>query len=143
LPAHVHAQAAAPAASARPFASPDVVTAMPAGGIGSVGQVTLALLLVLGAVFGVAWLIRRLRSLTLGGTQTIEVVAQVGLGARERAVLVKVAGEHVLLGVSPGRVTALHVLPPDAVFDKPAAAAPSGVAQRPNFKSLLTQSLGK
>lgn len=140
------AQAAADAA--RPFASPEVVNALPAGGVGSLGQVTLALLVVLGTVFGIAWLTRRLRGLAVGGTQAIEVIAQVGLGTRERAVLVRVGGAHVLLGVAPGRVSALHVLPPDAVLDVPpgdaaASGAASAAPTRPSFAALLKRSLGR
>jgi flagellar protein FliO/FliZ len=147
LPAFICAQAASPvAAPARPFASPDVVTALPAGGIGSIGQVTLALLIVLGAVFGVAWLIRRLRGLTVGGAQSIEIVAQVALSARERAVLIRVAGVQVLLGVAPGSVNALHVLPADAVLQAPsdvASIATAAAGGRPSFSALLKKSLGR
>jgi flagellar protein FliO/FliZ len=142
LPMSCLAQGTAPAA-ARPFASPDVVTSLPAGGIGSIGQVTLALLVVLAAVFGVAWLIRRLRGLTVGGAQSIEIVAQVGLGARERAVLIRVGGAQVLLGVAPGRVNALHVLPADAVLTPAAATVTPTDPQRPSFRSLLLKSLGR
>jgi flagellar protein FliO/FliZ len=143
LPAACLAQAMAPAAT-RPFASPDVVRTLPPGGIGSIGQVTLALLVVLAAVFGVAWLIRRLRGLTVGGARTIEIVAQVGLGARERAVLIRVAGAQVLLGVAPGRVNTLHVLPPDAILTPATTGSdPTPAAQRPSFRSLLMKSLGR
>ena len=145
LPVLVCAQSTAPAtAPAHPFASPDVVAALPAGGVGSIGQVTLALIVVLGAVFGVAWLIRRLRGLALGGTQTIEIVAQVGLGARERAVLVRVGGAQVLLGVAPGRVNALHVLPADAVLPPaPLAVDAVSATHRPSFATLLKKSFGR
>jgi flagellar protein FliO/FliZ len=143
VPALAFAQAQP--AAARPFASPDVVTALPAGGIGSIGEVTLALLVVLGAVFGVAWVIRRLRTFSVAGTQTIEIIASVGLGARERAVLLKVGGAQVLVGVAPGRVSALHVLPAGAVLTGPLEPPDASIAtvERPSFRSLLLKGLGK
>lgn len=114
------------AAPAPRFAAPEAasqVAATPAGGL---GEVTFALLLVLAAIFGIAWLVRRMRSLGGAGTQGIEILAQVALGARERAVVVKVGDERLLLGVAPGRVSTLHVLPRDAQL--PSSAAPGDAA---------------
>ena len=44
------------------------------------------------------------------GSGPIEIIADVSLGAKERAVLVQVGGKQLLLGVAPGRVNTLHVL---------------------------------
>src|SRR5689334_20216876 len=51
----------APAAVARPFGAPSVTTSAAPSGIASLGQVTLALGLVLALIFVAAWLMRRLR----------------------------------------------------------------------------------
>ena len=40
----------------------------------------------------------------------IQVLGGVSLGPRERAVLISVQGQRLLLGVAPGRVQTLHVL---------------------------------
>jgi flagellar protein FliO/FliZ len=40
----------------------------------------------------------------------MRVIAGLPLGARERAVLVQVGNQQILLGVAPGRVQMLHVL---------------------------------
>ena len=109
-------------------------------------QATLALALVLAAVFAAAWLLKRLRKFG-GGAAGIEVVAQAALGAKERAVLLKVAGAHVLVGVGPGRVTLLHVLGADVQLTSSAAAGAeiqnaSSASAAPSFKALLKQSLG-
>ena len=83
---------------------------------------------------------RRLRTIGTAGQATIEVVSQVALGARERAVIVKVGATYLLLGVAPGRVNLLQQLPEGSVPtpDK-TAAAPTG----PDFASLLRKSLGR
>jgi flagellar protein FliO/FliZ len=134
------------APAARPFASPTVAASLSSTGAGGIGQVTVALLLVLVAVFAAAWLLRRMRGFSMGGATGIQVVSQVSLGARERAVIVKVGQSHLLLGVAPGHVSMLHVLPDggsiqDSTSADPGAGGP--IAQRPNFAALLKKSLGR
>jgi flagellar protein FliO/FliZ len=139
LPRLVLADAAPPAGKA--FAAPGAAASLPTSGAGGIGQVTLALLLVLAAVFAAAWLMRRLRGLTTGGPQGIEIVSQVTLGARERAVIVKVGATQLLLGVAQGQVSLLHVLPEGTLPQAP--AEPGDAAQKPNFAALLKKSLGR
>lgn len=145
LPLSLLAQNAAPA---RPFAAPETAAALPAGSASGIGQVTLALLIVLVAIFGVALVVRRLRGYSRGGSGGIEVLAQVALGTRERAMIVKVGQTRLLLGVAPGRVSMLQVLPADSglpgdggATDGGAAAAPAG--ERPTFASLLRKTLSQ
>jgi flagellar protein FliO/FliZ len=135
-------QAATAAESGSPrFAAPNVATSLPSGGASGIGQVTFALLLVLAAVFGVAWFVKRLRVATGAGANGIEVLAQASLGAKERAVIVRVGNERLLLGVASGQVTLLKTLPQDA----PAANPPTDTItfQKPNFAALLKKSLGR
>ena len=102
-------------------------------------RVTLAMVLVLGALLGAAWLARRVRGAGAAGSAGLAVLAQVSLGARERAVLLRVGAMQVLVGVAPGNVRTLHVI--DGVVE-PGVADPPEVA-RPTFKSVLLKSLGK
>ncbi|MEP7311469.1 MAG: flagellar biosynthetic protein FliO [Pseudomonadota bacterium] len=139
LPLPLLAQATAPT---RPFAAPEAAASLPAGSASGIGQVTLALLIVLVAIFGVALVVRRLRGITRGGAGGIEVLAQVALGARERAMIVKVGQMQLLLGVAPGRVSMLQVLPPDATLPTD-GGLPTQPGERPTFASLLRKSLGK
>ena len=67
-------------------------------------------MLVLAAVFAAAWVVRRLRSFGKLGAGAIEIIADVALGTKERAVLIQVGAQQLLLGVAPGRVNTLHVL---------------------------------
>lgn len=77
---------------------------------GQLGQMLLGLLLVIGLIFLLAWLLRRVQSIGPRGTQVIKLLASQALGPRERLVLVQVGNEQVLLGLSAGRITPLHVL---------------------------------
>ncbi|HEY4972773.1 MAG TPA: flagellar biosynthetic protein FliO [Steroidobacteraceae bacterium] len=136
------------AVSATPFAAP-VQQAAP-GSAGGMLRVVLALIVVLAAVLAAAWLARRMRALSGGGgSANLEMLAQLPLGTRERAVLLRVGDCQVLIGVAAGSVRTLHVLPRPSL---PAAQAPMSnanvapvgeAATRPSFKALLLKSLGK
>lgn len=54
------------------------------------------------------WLVRRAGGLQIQGGRGMRVVAALSVGAREKVVLVEIAGEQYLLGVAPGRVNLLH-----------------------------------
>lgn len=108
--------------------------------VGSVGgqltQLVLGLLLVIGLIFVLAWLMRRVQRIGPGNGQVIELVGSRALGPRDRLVLVQVGEEQILLGITPGRITPLHVLktPVDAVKTE---------AATPEFAQRLMELLGK
>ena len=138
-------QMSAPAAFAdtptatHPFAAPQTAAQQAAPGAGGLAQVTLALLLVLVAVFAVAWVAKRVRGFNNRVGDAIDVIADIPLGQKERAVLLKVGQTQILVGVAPGQVNTLHVLTEPLDLARP---APGSTEPRPNFKSLL-RSLGK
>ena len=131
----------------RPFAAPTTMTSPAPSGIASLGQVTLALGLVLAVIFVAAWLLRRVRGFGKTGTGVLDIIADLPVGQKERAVLIRVGTTQVLIGVAPGRVTTLHVL------TEPVSSAPTSssggvntsasTAERPDFKALLMKSLGR
>lgn len=95
---------------------PSLCRAQQAGAAGGSGvsaeylwQVMLGLLFVLAMIFAIAWLVRRFGAGTLLHSAHMRVIGSLPLGARERAVLVEVGGQQLLLGVAPGRVSSLHV----------------------------------
>jgi flagellar protein FliO/FliZ len=130
------------ALAAAPFAAP--VTNDGGTSAGGAWRVSLALLLVVTLVFAAAWLMRRVMGTPAASSQRIQILAQVSLGARERAVLVRVGAQEVLLGVAPGNVRALHVSAaaesaPDAVVVTPAASGDL----LGSFREVLRRSMGK
>lgn len=94
------------------------------------------LLLVVGLIFLLAWLLRRVQALNPRGNQAIRVISTQALGARERLVLVQVGKEQVLLGLSAGRITPLHVL------EEP-VHLPDVEPANPEFAQRLMELLGK
>ncbi|HXS22231.1 MAG TPA: flagellar biosynthetic protein FliO [Steroidobacteraceae bacterium] len=126
---------------AAPHAASPIVAAAPGAGpaAGGVASVTLALLVVLAAIFAFAWLARRVRGIRRSGN-ALDVIAEMPLGPKERAVLLKVGTEQVLIGVAPGRVSALHVLREPVELPKAATATTPTAA---SFGALLKRSLGR
>ena len=143
LLASAQAFAQTAAAPSRPFASPSVTTSPAPSGIASLGQVTVALGLVLAVIFVAAWLLRRVRGFGKTGTGALDVIADLPVGQKERAVLIRVGTTQVLIGVAPGRVTTLHVLTEPVNVTPPKTFAGPTDTDRPSFKSLLMKSLGK
>ncbi|HUN71060.1 MAG TPA: flagellar biosynthetic protein FliO [Steroidobacteraceae bacterium] len=122
------------------FAAPHAAPTAAPVGAGGLASVTFALLAVLAAIFAVAWLARRVRGIGSRVGNAIDVLAEVPLGPKERAVLLKVGTEQVLVGVAPGRVSALHVLrEPVQVTKAATATAPAAVS----FGALLKRGFGK
>lgn len=132
---------AAHADEARPFAAPAASPAGPAGGVGQLGEVTLALGVVLAAIFAVAWLVRRVRGTAGRAAAQLDVLAEVPLGVKERAVLLRVGSTQLLIGVAPGRVSTLHVLAEP--IEIAAQSEEGAAATRPSFRALLARSLGR
>jgi flagellar protein FliO/FliZ len=124
----------------RVFAAPAAPAHVAPSVVGSLGQVTFALALVLAAVFVAAWLLRRVRGFGRNASSTLDVIADLPLGPKERAVLVRVGKAQLLIGVAPGRVTTLHVLAEPVEI---AATTATTGESRPTFQSLLMKSLGK
>lgn len=124
----------------RPFAAPATVQSVAPSGIGSLGQVTLSLGIVLAVIFAAAWVLRRVRGFSKASGGTLDVLADLPLGQKERAVLVRCGKTQLLLGVAPGRVNTLHVLA-EPVETPSTTGTPESA--KPSFHALLMRSLGK
>ncbi|TLX59374.1 flagellar biosynthetic protein FliO [Stutzerimonas nosocomialis] len=120
-----------PAFAAEPAAT------MSSASMGSqVTKLLLGLLLVIGLIFLLAWLLRRVQQLNPRGAHVIKLISTQALGPRDRLVLVQVGGEQVLLGISAGRITPLHVL-------KEPVHLPDAEPANPEFAQRLMELLGR
>jgi flagellar protein FliO/FliZ len=88
---------------------------------GSALQLFLSLALIFALLGGSLWLLKRLSAPrgTAGGL--MKVVAATAVGTRERVVVLEVGSTWLVLGVAPGRVSALAEVP-----RQPLPAAPAG-----------------
>ncbi len=94
-----------------------------------------ALLLVIALILGLAWLLKRMPGSGFRQNDQLRLVASTAVGAKERLVVVEVAGQQLLLGVTAGGITRLHTLPEPL----PAAPAP----QLPRFAEMFSEMLAK
>ena len=130
LPFSVLAAEPVATAAAAPAVSSDVA--------GQLTQLVFGLLLVLGLIFFLAWLLRRVQQAGPAGKgQVIEIVGSRALGPRDRLMLVQVGNEQILLGLSPGTITALHVL------KEPIEVPTTTEKATPEFAQHLLKILGK
>lgn len=134
-PAATTATTAATVATATPAVAAPVAGSVNGGMAGQLLQLVLGLLLVIGLIFVLAWLMRRVQRAGPAGNQVIKLVGSRALGTRDRLVLVQVGNEQVLLGVSPGSITALHVM------NEP-VEVPDAQNAQPEFARRLLEALG-
>ncbi|EJM10866.1 flagellar biosynthetic protein FliO [Pseudomonas sp. GM21] len=126
--------AAEPVATAAAAAAP----AVSSGVAGQLTQLVFGLLLVLGLIFFLAWMLRRVQQAGPAGKgQVIELIGSRALGPRDRLMLVQVGNEQILLGLSPGTITALHVL------KEPVQVPGASEKATPEFAQRLLEMLGK
>jgi len=106
---------------------------------GGMFQVVFSLLLVLAAIAGTAWLLKRFGPSQLGPGGAMKVLGGVAIGPRERLVLVEVGDTWLIVGVAQGHVSAVHSMarPPEATE----RGAPNVVSSP--FAERLKQMLGK
>ncbi|GAB6040229.1 flagellar biosynthetic protein FliO [Endothiovibrio diazotrophicus] len=115
------------AAEGRTKASPAPARVADPLAAGSVLNVVLSLLMVLAAIWGVAWVVRRMSLFQAPAGGALRLLGGLAVGQRERVVLVQVGDTQLLIGVAPGEVRALHVL------EKPVEVPPvvgEGFAER-------------
>lgn len=87
-------------------------------------QTLVGLGVVVALILTLAWVSRRLSGGRLGNTSFMKILAVQPLGAREKIILVDVAGQQMMLGVTPGRIVTLHV------FDEPVLQVPEAAERR-------------
>ena len=125
------------AMAAEPIAQAATAAPVGSGLGGQLTQLVLGLLLVVGLIFVLAWLMRRVQNVGPGNGQVIELIGSRALGPRDRLVLVQVGNEQILLGLTPGRITPLHVL------KEPVQVPGTAQSATPEFAKRLMEILGQ
>ncbi len=73
-------------------------------------ETLLGLLLVLAVIAFLAWLLRKTNQFHTAANSDMHIISSLALGPRERAVLLQVGKEQVLVGVTSQQIHTLHVL---------------------------------
>lgn len=113
------------AADAKASASPELFSAA------YLFQVLGSLLLVFVCLFAVVYFLKRFNGVNASSGSELRILGSASVGQREKIVLLEVGGEQLLIGVAPGAVRTLHVLP------EPVVDAGNAEAVSPNFAAVL------
>ena len=128
------ANAFAVAMAAAPASAP-IVTAAPSPG--GMLQVMVGLLLVLGVLVAVAWSMKKMGAgKHAGAAGAIKIVGGIGVGNRERILVVEVADQWIVVGVTATAISALSTMPKQSGYDA------SGILPQ-NFAGWLKQTIDK
>ena len=111
----------------------------PASSAGGMFQVFFGLIVVLGLMVGIAWLLKRTGVAGNPASSVIRVVGGVSVGNRERILVVEVADEWIVVGVTPTNINALSTMPRQ---DLPAAPQYGGPVSA-TFATWLKQTIEK
>jgi flagellar protein FliO/FliZ len=98
-------------------------------------QVIGSFVVVILLLIGVLVLLRRFNGVSSQMSGNMRVISSVGVGQRERVVLLQVGVEQILVGVGPGNVRKIHA------FDQPVVEA--SVSTTPNFSDVWKVAMGK
>ena len=76
-------------------------------------QTFFGLALILALFVGAAWLLRRMNGSSglLGNNGPLRIIGGLPVGTRERIVLVEIEDTWLVIGIAPGQMRTLHVLP--------------------------------
>ncbi len=73
-------------------------------------KLTGGLMLVVAAIFALAWLVRKFNLNQQSHSGLIRIIAGLSVGTRDRIVLLQIGEEQILIGLTPGRIEKLHTL---------------------------------
>jgi flagellar protein FliO/FliZ len=107
-------------------ASAQAVVAPPASS--NLLQMLLGLVGILALLFGSLWLLKKLATQRSVAAGLLRVVAATAVGGRERVVIVEVGSTWLVLGVAPGRVSALAEIPRQPLPEAPPGSGKAAAA---------------
>jgi flagellar protein FliO/FliZ len=110
---------------------------------GGLVQIFFSLLVVLAAIFVVAWVVRRMKVTPQSRVGHLKVIDEVVLGNKERAVVLEAEGTRLVLGIGEGRVALLHRYPSTEKSSATVDPASSSPAVAPSFLEVLKKGLGR
>lgn len=87
-------------------------------------NLVLGLGLIIGLIFALSWLVRRMGQGGLLTSNQMKIVAAMPLGTRERIVVIEVGGQQLLLGITATKINTLHVFP-EPIIDSQQVAGQS------------------
>jgi len=109
-----------------------------ASSTGGLFQVLLVLFVVLGLMVAAAWVLRKFNATGTTSGSAIKIIGGVAVGSRERIMVVEVADQWIVVGITATSISALSTMP------KQESTLPSAeLAAAGNFSSRLKQFIEK
>ncbi|CAN5235652.1 N/A [soil metagenome] len=107
---------------------------------GSLFQVLFGLVVVLALMAAAAWMLKRFGMAKNNIGTSVKIVGGISVGSRERILVVEVADQWIVVGVTPGRISTLSNMPKQEL---PATQlqAPGAIPDAKNFPSWLKQTI--
>jgi len=120
---------------------PDMVSADPLNSTpvnaSALLQTLFGLLVVLGIIVFLGWLLKRSQYFHAAHHGQLKVLGAISLGSREKAVLLQVGEQQLVVGVTPHQVTTLYTLPESLTSREVSTPASESFAAR--LKQMLQQ----
>ncbi len=100
-------------------------------------KLSFGLLVVVGLVFFLAWLVKKMQLVQSSNNGLIKIVSAISVGQRERIALIQVGEEQLLIGLTPGRIDKLHTL--QKAIETGDQATPVSSSFQKKFQQLLNK----
>jgi flagellar protein FliO/FliZ len=101
-------------------------------------QVLMILIIVLGLMVAAAWLLKKFNATGATSGGAIKIIGGVAIGSRERIMVVEVADQWIVIGVTASNISALATMPKQEATLLPEDQTPSN-----SFSSRLKQFIEK
>jgi flagellar protein FliO/FliZ len=103
-----------------------------------IAKVVFGLIVVLACIAALAWLMKKLTVSKGGRSSVARIVGGVSVGTRERVVVLEIANRWIVVGVAPGRVSAIANLDIEPALETASPLPPhSGEGFMENFLASL------
>jgi flagellar protein FliO/FliZ len=79
--------------------------------VASLAQLIVGLVVVVGLIFCASWGMKKLGVKNSSHPELLKIVSTLAVSARERVMLIEAGENWIVIGVAPGRVNTLHVMP--------------------------------
>ncbi len=99
------------------FAEKESLKTTSADAFSIIGALNMAmgLIVVVALILGLAWVLKKYAHLPNNNLVDMKVLGGISLGTREKAILIEVDNQRLLVGVTPGHIQTLHVLGDNSV----------------------------
>ncbi|MBS1169195.1 MAG: fliO [Burkholderiaceae bacterium] len=112
--------------------------ATPPPASGGLFQVLLGLIVVLGLMAGAAWLLKRFGAPRMASGTVIKVIGGIAVGNRERIMVIEVADQWIVVGITSNQINTLSTMPKQELPPLPEGGTPGS-----QFSDWLQQFMDK